>query len=146
MRLLDGDYCLPRQGGVSYAAQTPWLEAKTIRENILFGSAYEEKRYEAVVEASGLRQDLENLDAGDQTEIGERGTTLSGGQKARISLARAVYAPAQTVLLDDILSALDANTSKLVAEKCIKGDVLAGRTVVLVTHQYILSRPKIWLF
>ena len=65
------------------------------------------------------------------------GVTLSGGQKARLALARAVYSPTKVVLLDDILSALDAGTSKMVLEKCIKGAVLEKRTVVLVTHQYV---------
>lgn len=134
MRVLEGSIYLPRHQGVSYVAQNSWLQNASIKDNILFGSPYETKRYETVVEACGLLTDLENLKAGDETEIGERGTTLSGGQKARIALARAVYSPSQTVFLDDVLSALDAGTSKLVVEKCIKGDILAGRTVVLVTH------------
>lgn len=138
MRILEGSAHLPRRHGVSYVAQNSWLQNATIRDNILFGSAYEIKRYETVIEACGLLTDLANLEAGDETEIGERGTTLSGGQKARIALARAVYSPSQTVFLDDVLSALDAGTSKLVVEKCIKGDILAGRTVVLVTHHLSL--------
>lgn len=135
MRLLEGNIHLPRKYGISYVAQSTWLQNASVKDNILFGSPYEEKRYQTVIEACGLLTDLENLEDGDETEIGERGTTLSGGQKARISLARAVYSPSQTVFLDDVLSALDASTCKLVVEKCIKGDILMGRTVVLVTHQ-----------
>ncbi|KAG0635925.1 hypothetical protein HOY80DRAFT_892204 [Tuber brumale] len=138
MRLLNGERFLPRGDGVAYVAQTAWLQSLTIKDNILFGSPYEEKRYNAVLEACGLSEDIEKLDAGDLTEVGEQGVTLSGGQKARLALARAVYSPAQTVLLDDVLSALDAGTGKLVFEKCIKGEVLAGRTVVLVTHHVSL--------
>lgn len=138
MRVLEGEVYLPRRHGVAYVAQSSWLQNASIKDNILFGSPYEAKRYETVVEACGLLTDLANLEAGDETEIGERGTTLSGGQKARIALARAVYSPSQTVFLDDVLSALDAGTSKLVVEKCIKGEILAGRTVVLVTHHVSL--------
>lgn len=138
MRVLEGSIHLPRRHGVSYVAQNSWLQNATVKDNILFGSPYETKRYETVIEACGLLTDLENLEAGDETEIGERGTTLSGGQKARIALARAVYSPSQTVFLDDVLSALDAGTSRFVVEKCIKGDILAGRTVVLVTHHVSL--------
>lgn len=138
MRVLEGSIYLPRNHGISYVAQTSWLQNASIKENILFGSPYETQRYETVIEACGLLTDLANLEAGDETEIGERGTTLSGGQKARIALARAVYSPSQTVFLDDVLSALDAGTSKLVVEKCIKGEILAGRTVVLVTHHVSL--------
>ncbi|PWW78291.1 P-loop containing nucleoside triphosphate hydrolase protein [Tuber magnatum] len=143
MRLLSGERFLPRGGGVAYVAQTAWLQSLTIKDNILFGSPYEEKRYNAVLEACGLSEDMEKFDAGDLTEVRVRIAlislvTLSGGQKARLALARAVYSPAQTVLLDDVLSALDAGTSKLVFERCIKGEVLAGRTVVLVTHHVSL--------
>lgn len=138
MRLQQGEVHLPRKSGIAYVAQMPWLQNETIKDNILFGSPYDEARYNMVVEACGLLTDLDNLDAGDETEVGERGVTLSGGQKARISLARAVYSPTQTLLLDDILSALDAGTSKLVVEKCIKGPILKGRTTVLVTHHVAL--------
>ncbi|RPA89809.1 hypothetical protein L873DRAFT_1831877 [Choiromyces venosus 120613-1] len=145
MRVLNGERFLPRSDGVAYVAQTAWLQSLTIKDNILFGSPYEEKRYNTVVKACGLSEDIEKLDAGDLTETWSCVNivltflvTLSGGQKARLALARAVYSPAQTVLLDDVLSALDAGTSKLVFEKCIKGEVLAGRTVVLVTHHVSL--------
>lgn len=75
----------------------------------------------------------------DRSALTFVGVTLSGGQKARLALARAVYSPTKVVLLDDILSALDAGTSKMVLEKCIKGVVLKKRTVVLVTHQYVIE-------
>jgi ABC-type multidrug transport system fused ATPase/permease subunit len=72
------------------------------------------------------------FDAGDRTEVGEKGLTLSGGQKARITLARALYSAADILLLDDILAALDVHTAKWIVNKCFKGDLIAGRTVILV--------------
>lgn len=91
---------------VSYAAQSPWLEHLSIRDNILFGEPFDADKYWEVIESCALRTDLEILEDGDFTEIGERGISLSGGQKARVALARAVYAPSKIVLLDDPLSAV----------------------------------------
>lgn len=86
----------------------------TIRENILFGKSFDQNRYEKVIQVCQLERDLEILPAGDQTEIGERGINLSGGQKARVCLARAVYADTDILLMDDPMSALDANVKKSV--------------------------------
>ena len=91
---------------ISYAAQSPWLRHQSIKDNILFGYPYDEDRYNAVVKACALEQDLDMLEDGDATEIGARGVSLSGGQKARVALARAVYARTKYVLLDDPLSAV----------------------------------------
>ncbi|KAI8972403.1 P-loop containing nucleoside triphosphate hydrolase protein [Trametes punicea] len=130
----DSFVSLPRQGGVAYAAQESWVQNETIKDNILFGAPYDDVRYNKVLHQCALRHDLSLFDAGDQTEVGEKGITLSGGQKARITLARAVYSQAEIVLLDDILAALDVHTSKWIVEKCLKGDLLQGRTILLVTH------------
>jgi ABC-type multidrug transport system fused ATPase/permease subunit len=92
---------------LAYVSQTAWLQNASIRDNILFGLPYIESRYRETLTACALDKDLDIFEDGDQTEIGEKGITLSGGQKARVSLARAVYSRAQNVLLDDILSALD---------------------------------------
>ena len=111
----DGKLLLPKHpnhinehgfAGVSYAAQSPFLQHQTIRENILFGTPYDEERYEAVLESCALNPDLAIFDDGDLTEVGTRGISLSGGQKARVALARAVYARSSCVLLDDPLSAV----------------------------------------
>lgn len=120
MNLLNGRCFLPnpivRETGidpatssetVAFCAQMPWLLNDSIRNNILFGSAYNAKRYKQVLSACALVPDLAVLDAGDKTEVGEKGTVLSGGQKARISLARAIYSSAKVLLLDDILSAVE---------------------------------------
>lgn len=92
---------------VAFCAQTPWLLNDTIRNNILFGLTYNERRYRQVLYACALLPDLAVLELGDKTQVGEKGTALSGGQKARISLARAVYSSAKVLLLDDVLSAVE---------------------------------------
>ncbi|THH14161.1 hypothetical protein EW146_g6141 [Bondarzewia mesenterica] len=126
---------------ISYAAQSPWLRHQSIKENILFGYPFDQERYNAVVECCALNPDLEILEDGDETEIGARGVSLSGGQKARVALARAVYAPAKYVLLDDPLSAVDSHTARFLFDKLFKGPLLANRTVILVTHHVELVLP-----
>lgn len=115
----------------------PWIQNTTVKENILFGNPLDEKKYQEVIYACSLESDLEILPAGDQTEIGERGITLSGGQKARINLARAVYANTDTVLLDDVLSAVDARVGKHIVNSCLMG-LMLKRTRILATHQLSL--------
>ena len=97
----DGSFFhLPRSEGVSYAAQESWCMSETIKDNILFGELFDADRYHQVLHDCGLLTDLKLFDDGDETEIGEKGVTLSGGQKARITLARAVYGKTEIVLLD----------------------------------------------
>ncbi|KAI0076666.1 multidrug resistance-associated ABC transporter [Panus rudis PR-1116 ss-1] len=137
----DSIVSLPRENGVAYHAQESWVLNATIKDNILFGSPFDESRYNAVLEQCALRPDLEQFDAGDETEVGEKGITLSGGQKARITLARAVYSSAEILLLDDVLAALDIHTARWIIDKCFKGDLLRGRTVILVTHNIAMTSP-----
>ncbi|KAI5269184.1 Multidrug Resistance-Associated Protein 4 [Manis pentadactyla] len=122
------------QGRIAYVSQQPWVFSGTVRSNILFGKKYEKERYENVIKACALRKDLQLLEAGDLTVIGDRGATLSGGQKARISLARAVYQDADIYLLDDPLSAVDAEVSRHLFELCIC-QTLHEKITILVTHQ-----------
>lgn len=89
----------------------------TLRENIIFGTEFDKRKYVEVVDACQLESDLKLMPAGDRTEIGERGITLSGGQKARLSLARAVYNQSDIILMDDPISALDADVRKKVFQK-----------------------------
>ncbi|KZT36412.1 P-loop containing nucleoside triphosphate hydrolase protein [Sistotremastrum suecicum HHB10207 ss-3] len=137
----DSGFNLPRDGGVAFAAQETWVLNETIRDNILFGAEYDKERFDKVIHQTGLSRDLSLFDAGDLTEVGEKGITLSGGQKARVTLARAVYSSAQILLLDDVLSALDVHTARWVAKHCFGGDLLRDRTVILVTHNLALMEP-----
>ncbi|XP_038615214.1 multidrug resistance-associated protein 4 isoform X2 [Tachyglossus aculeatus] len=122
------------RGRIAYVSQQPWVFAGTVRSNILFGKNYEKERYEKVIKACALKKDLQLLEDGDLTVIGDRGTTLSGGQKARVNLARAVYQDADIYLLDDPLSAVDAEVSRHLFEQCIC-QTLHQKVVILVTHQ-----------
>ncbi|KAG0263849.1 hypothetical protein BG011_007937 [Mortierella polycephala] len=123
-----------RGGSISYASQAPWIQNATVRDNILFDTPLDEDRYWRVIKACSLEKDLENLPFGDKTEIGERGINLSGGQKARLSLARSVYYNAETVIMDDPLSAVDAHVGKRLWEDCILHE-LASKTRIIATHQ-----------
>ncbi|KAF1346461.1 hypothetical protein BDV97DRAFT_400391 [Delphinella strobiligena] len=126
---------------VAYCAQQAWLVNGTIKENILFASPFDAQRYRNVIVACSLQRDLEILDGGDQTIVGEKGVTLSGGQKQRISLARALYCNARHVLLDDVLSAVDAHTAKWIFDKALMGPLMYNRTCILVTHNTALCLP-----
>ncbi|KAN0061178.1 Transporter of the ATP-binding cassette (ABC) [Thecaphora frezii] len=126
---------------VAYCSQSPWLLGTTLKENILFGAAYDEKRYRAVIKACALEPDLKILEYGDETEVGEKGTSLSGGQKARIALARAFYSSAKHILIDDALSAVDSHTAKHLYRHALKGALAKGRTILLVTHAISLCLP-----
>lgn len=121
-------------GSLSYASQEPWIFAGNLRQNILVGRKYDEGRYREVIKACALVQDLQQLPNGDLTPVGERGAALSGGQRARVNLARALYKKSDIYLLDDPLSAVDARVSRFLFEKCIKG-FLRGSIRILVTQQ-----------
>ncbi|ORY09507.1 hypothetical protein BCR34DRAFT_602769 [Clohesyomyces aquaticus] len=130
----EGDFTRPDEL-IGYCAQTPWLQSMSIRDNILFSYPYEEVRYKQVLEACALVPDMINFKHGDLSNIGENGIGLSGGQKARVALARAVYSHAKVLFLDDPLSALDHQTAEYIVHKLLAGPLLEGRTTVLVTHR-----------
>ncbi|KAK5110657.1 hypothetical protein LTR62_005697 [Meristemomyces frigidus] len=123
------------QEPVGYCAQTPWLQSMSIRENILFSAPYDEARYRDVLDACALTPDLAEFKAGDLSFIGENGIGLSGGQRARVALARAIYSRNKIMLLDDPLSALDQQTAEAIVKKCFDGPLMEDRTTVLVTHR-----------
>ncbi|KAJ6612172.1 multidrug resistance-associated ABC transporter [Mycena sp. CBHHK59/15] len=140
------DACISQQdwlveGMCAYVPQVAWLRNASIKQNILFHLPYDRERYEKTLQACALVADLEILDDGDESEIGELGVTLSGGQKARVSLARAVYSRASFLLLDDVLSAVDAHTAHHLYHACLKGELMRGRSVILVSHHVQLCAP-----
>ncbi|KAI6119559.1 P-loop containing nucleoside triphosphate hydrolase protein [Pisolithus croceorrhizus] len=153
MMMIEGKLVRPQRGpgteghpdsaAISYAAQMPWLQRGTVKQNILFGYDYDEQRYEDVVECCALRPDLDSWEEGDHTPVGDRGSNLSGGQKARVALARAIYAPTDYVLLDDPFSAIDIKTSRFLYDQLFCGHLLENRTVILVTHRVELVLPRV---
>ena len=132
------------KGSVSYVPQIPWVQNATIKDNIVFNHEYKKEKYDRVVDLCELKSDFDSLIGGDLTEIGEKGINLSGGQKARVSLARAIYADSDILLLDDPISALDAHVGHNIMTNLILSD-LKGKTRILATHalQYISNCDKI---
>uniref|UniRef100_A0A669F1K2 ATP binding cassette subfamily C member 4 (PEL blood group) n=1 Tax=Oreochromis niloticus TaxID=8128 RepID=A0A669F1K2_ORENI len=122
------------KGELTYTSQQPWILPGTIRSNILFGKELNLKKYDRVLRACALKRDMDLLPGGDLAIVGDRGANLSGGQKARVSLARSVYQDADIYLLDDPLSAVDAEVGRHLFEECICG-LLRKKPRILVTHQ-----------
>lgn len=144
--IIDGSVLI--HGDVSYASQEPWLFTGTVRSNILFGENYDRKRYHDITRCCALAADFEQLSNGDKTIVGERGASLSGGQRARISLARAIYKQAAIYLFDDPLSAVDAHVGKHLFDEVIgPRSRLANEksTRLLVTHQVHFLTEADWI-
>ncbi|XP_058795497.1 ATP-binding cassette subfamily C member 4-like isoform X2 [Phymastichus coffea] len=132
LRWSSGDVKI--NGTTSYAGQRPWLFPGTVRDNVVFDQPYDEERFREVVRVCSLERDLQRLSHAERTQVGERGTNLSGGQCARVNLARAVYKDADIYIFDDPFSAVDANVCKYIFNECING-YLKEKTKILVTHQ-----------
>lgn len=133
MPKISGD--LNIDGKIAYVSQQAWIQNATVRDNIIFGKIFENTFYNKVIEACALETDFKILVAGDLTEVGEKGLNLSGGQKLRISLARAVYNNADIYLLDDPLSAVDCDVGNHIFEKIIgPRGMLRSKTRIFVTH------------
>ncbi|KAI0484814.1 P-loop containing nucleoside triphosphate hydrolase protein [Xylariaceae sp. FL0804] len=138
---------IARVSSLALAPQVPWIHNSTVRDNIVFGHPFDRSWYRTVVKACGLKRDIEILTHGDSTMVGEKGSVLSGGQKQRISLARAMYSRADLVLLDDPLSAIDANVGRSVLDQAICGQ-MANKTRIMATHAlHMLYRADriLWL-
>ena len=130
--------------GVSMVTQEPWIQHGTIRDNILFGRPYSAAKYRDVLEVCALNADLRLLNEGDQTHVGDNGVTLSGGQKARIALARAVYQDRDIYLMDDVFAAVDPQVAKQLVEGLLNG-YLKNKTRILCTHQPVLLQSADWV-
>ncbi|TGO35495.1 hypothetical protein BHYA_0156g00190 [Botrytis hyacinthi] len=128
---------------IAFVAQIPWIENCTVRENVLFGLPLDLDRYEQVIEACALTQDLQLLSDGHETEIGTGGINLSGGQRWRLTLARALYSRAGIVLLDDIFSAVDVHVGQFILNNALVGKLSAGRTIILATHHLSLCKSHV---
>lgn len=127
---------------IAYVAQIPWIENASIRDNIEFGLPHDEERYQKTLQVCALKKDLEMLSDGERTEIGANGINLSGGQKWRVTLARAIYSRAGILVFDDIFSAVDAHVGRHIFEECLTGELATGRTRILVTHHVALCQDK----
>lgn len=129
-------------GSVAYVGQTPWLENAPLRDNILFGLPFLPDCYDKALEVCALKKDLDILTDGDRTELGANGINLSGGQKWRVTLARAIYSQAEILVMDDIFSAVDAHVGRQIFQDCIAGDIFRARTRILVTHHVSLVQSR----
>jgi len=127
---------------LAFVAQIPWIENATIKDNILFGLPFEERRYEKTLQVCALEKDLDILPDGDRTDIGANGINLSGGQRWRVTFARAMYSRAGILVLDDIFSAVDAHVGRQLFEDALTGELGKGRTRILVTHHVGLCLPR----
>lgn len=126
---------------IAYVGQIPWIENATLRDNILFGLPFFQDRYDATLAACALTKDLATLADGDKTELGVNGVNLSGGQKWRVTVARALYSRAGILVMDDIFSAVDAHVSRHILES-LDGELCRGRTRILVTHHVGLVEKR----
>lgn len=128
-------------GMTALVSQPPWIENCSIRDNILFGHVVNEARYHMVLHACALDEDLSMLPDGDATKAGVNGAVLSGGQKWRVALARALYSPAEILILEDVLSAVDVPVAQWLCERALTGELVEGRTRILVTHHPDVCLP-----
>eukprot|EP00250_Pteridium_aquilinum_P011989 c20437_g1_i1 orf=297-4817(-) len=132
MRYIQGQRAW--QGQFGYVSQTPWILSGTVRENILFGKAFQKDRYESVLSACALDVDVERMTGKDLCIVGEQGFNLSGGQRSRVALARSIYQDCDILLFDDPLSSVDAHVAAWLLEHVFAGPLLAGKTVILSTY------------
>ncbi|KAM3496194.1 hypothetical protein MY3957_000651 [Beauveria namnaoensis] len=121
-------------GSAAFISQPPWIEDCTIKENICFGYKFDEDRYRKVLHACALTHDLETLSNGDLTAAGTGGSLLSGGQKWRVAFARALYSPAEFIISEDVLAAVDTAVARHLCDAALGGDLLRGRTMIMATH------------
>ena len=135
------------RGRIAYAAQSPWIMNASVKENITFGHRWDPHFYEQCINACALVDDFRQLPDGDSTEVGERGISLSGGQKARVALARAVYARADVYLLDDVLSAVDQHVGRHIINNVLgPNGLLNGKARILATNAITVLREADYIY
>ncbi|KAJ2964710.1 hypothetical protein NQ176_g10780 [Zarea fungicola] len=134
------------RGTVAYASQQTWVLNATVKENIVFGYRWDAEFYDKTVKACALLDDFAQLPDGDETVVGERGISLSGGQKARVSLARSVYARADIYLLDDVLSAVDSHVGRHIIDNVLgPRGLLSSKTRILATNSIPVLRQASYI-
>jgi ABC-type transport system involved in cytochrome bd biosynthesis fused ATPase/permease subunit len=131
--IADMDSFVTVAGTIAYSAQKPWIMSASVKDNIVFESEFVEERFNQVIHFASLEHDLKILPFGVDTQIGEKGINISGGQKARISLARALYSNRDIYFLDDVLSAVDVHVGDFLMLNTLKG-YLKGKTILMPTH------------
>ncbi|KAL8949755.1 MAG: hypothetical protein Q9222_004171, partial [Ikaeria aurantiellina] len=134
------DWILPRH--TAFVAQTAWIENDTLRANILFGLPFSQTRYSDVLSSCALLPDIATMEKKDLTEVGAHGVNLSGGQRSRLTLARALYSRAEVVVMDDVLSAVDAHVGQHILEHALTGEIMRDRTCIIATYHLQLCRSK----
>ena len=127
---------------MAFVAQTAWIENTSLRDNILFGLPFSQSRYVDVLEACALMPDVAAMEERDLTEIGSHGVNLSGGQRSRLTLARAIYSRAEIIVMDDVLSAIDAQVGRHILEHALTGEIMRNRTCIMATHHTRLCLPR----
>ncbi|XP_058780381.1 ABC transporter C family member 13-like isoform X2 [Vicia villosa] len=132
MRLDQGS--IYSNGSIAYVPQVPWILSGTVRDNILFGKSYHPERYTDTIKACALDVDISLMAGGDMAYIGEKGVNLSGGQRARLALARVLYHDSDVIMLDDVLSAVDVQVAQWILHNAILGPLMKGKTRLLCTH------------
>ncbi|KAI4109988.1 MAG: hypothetical protein L6R37_000338 [Teloschistes peruensis] len=140
MELFAGGWILPKH--MALVAQVAWIENETLRKNILFGLPFSESRYHQVLEACALSQDIAEMPHKDFTELGSHGVNLSGGQRTRVTLARALYSRAEVLVMDDVFSAVDAHVGRHILEHALTGELMKDRTCIVATHHLQLCLPQ----
>jgi ATP-binding cassette, subfamily C (CFTR/MRP), member 1 len=134
-------------GRLAYVAQQSWVMNASVKENIVFGHRWDPHFYNQTVAACALTDDFKQLPDGDQTEVGERGISLSGGQKARLTLARAVYARADIYLLDDVLSAVDQHVGRHIINNVLGANgLLSGKARILATNAITVLKEADYIY
>nr|CAG4708823.1 unnamed protein product [Naegleria fowleri] len=131
----EGSLTIHPNSKIALSDENPWMINGSVRDNIIFDKRlpFDNERYQQILDVCQLREDLEEFQNYDMSEIGYSGINLSLGQKHRISLARACYSNADIILMDSSLNSIDARLCKKIFKECIQG-YLKDRTRVLITH------------